>query len=64
MYTQMSPADLVRWRETMRFSQLSACRELGCSRGAYINWEKGTTKIPKYIALACAAISYSLPPWR
>lgn len=58
----MTGEDLIKWREGRKMSQLSASRALGCSRTAYIRWEAGEKKIPHYIALACAAISYSLPP--
>jgi transcriptional regulator with XRE-family HTH domain len=58
----MTPATLLAWRERLGFNQSEAARRLGCSRNAYLNWETGRSRIPLYVALACAAIAYGLPP--
>ena len=44
------------WRGRMKLSRARASVDLGCSRTAYQRWEDGLALIPKYIALACAAI--------
>lgn len=60
----MTGSDLVLWRATMKLSKLSAAKALGCSRVTLDKYESGASAIPLYVALACAAISYGLPPWR
>jgi transcriptional regulator with XRE-family HTH domain len=53
-------ATLTAWRERMGYSQRDACRELGCSRGAWANWENGAHEIPRYIGLALAALALGM----
>lgn len=49
--------DLKAWRKRLGFrSQAKAAEAIGCSPRAYTNYEGGR-EIPKYIALACAAVS-------
>ncbi|NEI70992.1 helix-turn-helix domain-containing protein [Rhizobium lusitanum] len=59
----MTAFDLTEWRNRLRLSQASAATALGCSKTSIVCWEKGQP-IPRYIALACAAIAYGLPPYR
>jgi hypothetical protein len=49
-------ADLKRWREEMGLSKHQAPIELGCSRIAYLKWER--TDAPLYIKYACLWIQY------
>lgn len=56
-------AALIAWRARMGFSQRDACEALGCSRGALGHWEQGTHKVPKYIGLACAALTFGAEPY-
>lgn len=46
----------------MKLSQKAACKVLGCSNASIVRWEHGLSSIPRYVALACAAISHGLPP--
>ena len=59
----MTGHDLTRWRELLHMNKGEASKELGCDRDAYSRWEAGLSKIPRYIALACAAIAHGLGPW-
>lgn len=45
----------------MHYSQREAAKVLGCSAATVAAYEAGQ-KIPKYVALACGALSYGLPP--
>jgi len=58
----MTAAFFIEWRERHGFTVVAAAASLGCSRRAIQSWEAGKTRIPKYIALACQAISNGLPP--
>jgi transcriptional regulator with XRE-family HTH domain len=60
----MTPASLTAWRENLRLNRSEACRRLGLSRNALESYEKGERRIPLYIALACAALAFGLPPIR
>ena len=51
---------LAAWREAMGLSQREAVTALGCSRGAFAGWESGESRVPKYIALACAAVALNI----
>lgn len=59
----MSPKELIAWRKRLRLSQAKAAELLGCSRSGIRQWERGQYPIPKYIALAVAAVSFDLPPY-
>lgn len=48
---------LADWRNAMGYTQVDACRALGCSRNAWASWESGRTKAPRYVWLACAALA-------
>lgn len=59
----MTPEILIAWRQRLGIrSRAEAARRLGLSRNAYTGYEEGRTKIPRYIALACAAIAHGVPP--
>jgi len=53
---------ILRWRMRLRLSQVEAARLLGCSRPALRSWERGLTRTPAYIKLACAAIEAEIAP--
>lgn len=67
----MDPEDFNNWRvDEMGYTQTQAAVALGVSKGTVINYEAGKRRedgrpvvIPKYIALACAAIAAKLKPW-
>ena len=52
----MTPASLKNWRKQLGYSRAAAARELGCAVNSIRAWETGQ-KIPRYIELACIAIS-------
>ena len=58
----MNAASLASWRERLSINKAEATRRLGLSRNAYAAYETGERRIPLYIALACAAIAFGLPP--
>jgi transcriptional regulator with XRE-family HTH domain len=60
----MTGDDLRDWIKSRNISDREAARQLGCSPNGLRRWLRGTTPVPLYVALACAAIAYGLPPWR
>ena len=56
----LTGATLQAWRERMGYSQRDAATALGCSRGAWANWESGAHDVPRYIGLACAALALGM----
>lgn len=60
----MTAADLTAWRTTLGVSRAEASRRLGIAENTLAAYESGRTRIPLYVALACAALAYGLPPWR
>jgi transcriptional regulator with XRE-family HTH domain len=57
----MTAESLKDWRQRMSFSLIRASEALGCSKTSLIKWERDGGA-PRYIALACSAISHGLPP--
>lgn len=58
----MTPKSLSAWRERLGLNKSEASRRLGLSRNAYDGYEGGVRRIPLYVALACSALAYGLPP--
>ena len=58
----MTPDSLLAWRNRLGLNQTGAALSLGTSRNYYMAMEAGRSKIPRYIALACAAIALGVPP--
>lgn len=58
----MTPESLLAWRKARELSQETLALQLGCSRRAIVNWEAGKTSVPRYIALALAALRRKLTP--
>jgi transcriptional regulator with XRE-family HTH domain len=58
----MTSDSFVRWRISLGITQIEAAKALGCSRTTLAAYENGKSKIPRYIALACAAIVARLRP--
>lgn len=58
----MKPSDFKRWRKSLKLSQKEAAEALGLKRRVVQYYEKGErdgekVQIPKYIRLACSAVS-------
>ncbi len=49
--------DFLKWRKTLRFTQTEAAEKLDVHRSTIVNWERGSTPIPKAIELACAELT-------
>lgn len=58
----MTPDQMKDWRNRLGLNGTKAAEALGCNRNALAGWEAGKHPIPKYIALACAAIALGVPP--
>lgn len=58
----MTASDFRFWLLHMDESDAEIARRLGCARNSIARWRAHGA--PEYIALACAALSYGLPPWR
>lgn len=56
----MTPSELTAWRKRLDLSKVRAAEAIGCHRNALADWEAGRQPIPKYIALACAAVETGL----
>lgn len=59
----MTPTDLTNWRNTLGISRAEACRRLGISPNYWTKLQEGRVPIPRYIALACAALVRGIAPW-
>jgi len=60
----MTAASLKSWRERLGLNKSGAAAALGLARNTYAAYEEGRAEIPLYVALACAAIAYGLPPMK
>ena len=49
--------DFLKWRRTLHFTQAEAGQKLGVHRATIMNWEQGSTPIPKIIELACPELT-------
>lgn len=58
----MTPATFTSIHQRLGLSRAAFARELGCARNTANKYAAGTTPIPRYIALACAALLYGLKP--
>lgn len=60
----MKPEDLKSWIASRGLSHRGAAKALDVSTDRLYRFLSGDVRIPEHIALACAAISHPLPPWR
>lgn len=68
-FATMSEIDFRSWLQTMgrggrALSDRQAAESLGSSRSTVRGYREGAVKIPRHVALACAALAFGLPPWR
>lgn len=49
------------WRAGRKLNKKDACELLGINYRSLVRYEAGE-KVPRTVALACAAVSYGLPP--
>lgn len=59
----MTGAELTEWRKRMKLTKVAAAAALGLGRNSIPRFESGEYPVPKTVALACAAISFGLPPY-
>lgn len=59
----MTGSELKAWRLRMKLKVGEAAERLGVSPDTYGRWER-KADVGRLVALACAAISYGLPPAR
>lgn len=59
----MTPAEFTRWRSLMGLNRSQAAEALGLSRNMPGKYEAGTVPVPRYVALACAALVRGIQPW-
>lgn len=60
----MTAQEFKQWRVLMGFNRTEAAAELGLSRNMPRKYENGEADVPRYVALACAALAFDLQPWR
>ena len=62
----MTSTDFAAWvammKATRGWSARRCSRELGCGVNQIARWSESGA--PLYIGLACAALTFGLPPWR
>lgn len=58
----MTASDFSEWRERLGLSRSQAAEALGIGVNQPKRYEEGQ-KIPRYIALACAAVARGIQPW-
>ena len=58
----MSPESLYDHRKRIGMKRSELARELGVAPRTLKGYEEGTSRIPRYIALAVGALLYGLPP--
>lgn len=59
----MSPHEFTLWRNLLSINKTEAARLLGLAPNTVTAYEKGRVPIPRYVALACTAVSSRLEPW-
>lgn len=60
----MTATDLCGLVERLKLNKSQASMELEISRAYLTKMMNGESRIPRHIALACAALAYGLPPYR
>ncbi len=60
----MTPASLTAWMTRLGLNKSEAASTLGIARSTLDRYLDGSVRIPRYIALAAAAVAHGLPPIR
>jgi DNA-binding transcriptional regulator YiaG len=58
----MKPGSVTALRKRLKLSQRAFAKALGVGTRTLSNYETGKTDVPLYVALACAALAFGLPP--
>lgn len=59
----MTGEEFITWRKSLHLTRIEAAAQLGMSRNSVTAYENDASKIPNYIALACAALAKGIEPW-
>lgn len=59
----MTAQDMHRWLATMDLSGRAGAIELGVGVNTMTRYLDGRSKIPRHVALACAASYHRIKPW-
>lgn len=59
----MTSAGFTAWRKLMNLNRTQAAEALGLSRNMPAKYEAGIAPVPRYVALACAALIKGIHPW-
>ncbi len=59
----MTPADLQHFLDERHMTRRSFGLAIQVSQDRLRRWLAGEQRIPRHIALACAALAYGLPEW-
>lgn len=59
----MSPADFRQWMTALDLSGADVVRLTGLTKNTVTKYQRDGTEIPRYVALACAAIARDIRPW-
>ena len=58
----MTPTDYTAARQRLGLSRAAFARELGLAYKTALSYEAGKHPVPRYVALAVAALCHGLPP--
>jgi transcriptional regulator with XRE-family HTH domain len=53
----MDPANFLKWRKALQYTQPEAGEKLGVDRSTIQNWERGFTRVPRIVELACQQLT-------
>lgn len=59
----MSPADFRQWMSALDLSGADVVRLTGLTKNTVTKYQRDGVEIPRYVALACAAIARDIRPW-